>query len=420
MARLPADFQRLLAAQAVSNVGDGLVLVAMPLLATHYTKEPLLVAGAAVAQGLPWLLFSLPAGVLVDRVDRRRLMVAADAVRAVLMLAFGFLVLTGQGGIVAVYVVAFAMSTAETLYVSAVQSITPQLVGSDDEALDAANGRLEATSVTGQEFLGPALGGVLFGVAMSSPFLLDSLSFAASAVLLVRMRGRFRAVVPGSAPESGTRRVRGEMAEGFRWVWRQPVLRLLGVTLAALAFLQGSMWGLLALYAREELAVPVQVFGVLWAVAAIGDLVGGLATGRLRRRLGAGRTVQLATLVVGFGYLVMGTSGHVATFTVGLAVVGLAIVTAQVVITSLRQRLTPEHLLGRVSATYRLVTSGMDPLGALAGGVLAHVVGLRAPFLVAGVLQVVLALTVVPLLVRRLAGAGPASADAAQEDRIPG
>lgn len=406
MAKLGRGFRTLLSAQAVSSVGDGLALVAMPLLATSYTRDPVLIAGAAAVQGLPWLLLSLPIGVLVDRVDRRRLMVAADAVRALILLLFGLLLLTGgltgTEGLAAIYVVGFILTTAEVVFVNSAQSLTPQVVGEDEDALDTANGRLESTTVAGQEFVGPALAGVLFAAAAAAPFLLDALTFAASAALLMRLRGRF-APAPDVEHEAARRHLRAEVAEGVRFVAASPPLRLLVLVLAVAAGLQGGLWALLALYAREELEVPVAAFGLIWALAATGDLAGGLAVGRLRAAFGAGHMVAASLVVIGVSYLVMGVGPPVAGFVLALAAAGFAVVTANVVLLSFRQRVTPDRLRGRVSSVFRLATAGSDAVGALLGGLVAAGFGLRAPFLAAGVVQIVMGLALAPLLMRRLA-----------------
>lgn len=407
MLRLPANFQRLLTAQAISNIGDGVTVVAMPLLATHYTREPVLVAGAAVAQGLPWLLFSLHAGVVVDRLDRRRLMIAADTLRFVVLFLFGIMVLTDFGGIALLYIVAFILSTAETVYGSAAQSIIPQVVGGDDKALDTANGRIEATAVSGQEFIGPALGGLLFAAAISMPFLLDSLTFAASAFLLLRMQGRFSAVTSSAVAVSPRRSILREITEGIRWIRHDPVLLLTTALIGFASFFHGSVWALLVLFARDILLVPPAVFGLLWALGAAGDLLGSLATGRLRKLLGAGRTITAAVACTGVGYLIIGLSSNVVLFAVGLAVSGFSMVTGSIVLVSLRQRLTPDRLLGRVSSAIRLSIRGLAPLGALFGGLVAqHLGGVRTPILFAGIMTVAVAVVTGPPLLRRLAAVG--------------
>lgn len=375
----------------------------MPLLAIHYTRSPVLVAGVAVAQGLPWLLFSLPAGVVVDRTDRRRMMVTADIVRAVVMIVFSYLVLAKIANLVHLYIIAFILNTAETLHASAVQAAIPRAVGDDDEALDAANGRLENVEVAGQEFVGPAFGGLVFALALSAPFLLDGATFAASAVLVWRLRGNFSPAETPTAHAGGVKEgLRRDIAEGARYIWRQPVLRMFIVLLCLLAFVQGGMWGLLVLYARDNLHVAAGYVGLLFAISAVGDVAGGFATSRIRAVLGAARTLQAALFLVAAGYLVMGSSSRATVFTVGLGTVGFAVVVARIILISIRQRLTPDRLLGRVSSTFRLATMSMTSLGALAGGLTAQGIGLRDLFLLCAALQAILSLTVFPLLGRRL------------------
>lgn len=392
-------FRRLWAAQALSSLGDGLVLVAFPLLAMQLTSDPLLVAGVAVAQGAPWLLFSLAAGAVVDRVDRRRLMVAVDLLRAGVLLLFGLALAWGVGGLAALYVAAFLLTTGETLFASAAQAMTPQLVAARD--LDRANGRVEGTQVIGQEFAGPVLGGLLFAVAAAAPFLVDAVTFAASAALLLTMARRLPAPPAPVEDQRPRSRLRREVAEGLRFVRHEPRLRALLALIAVAALLQGGVHALLALYARDVLGVPVAALGLVWAVAAGGDVLGSLVVSRVRQVLGAGRTVTVGLVLVGVAYLLLGVVSNIGLFTALLALCGLVVIVVNVVNKSLRQTLTPNHLLGRVSSVYRLANGSADALGALLAGLAARELGLRAPFLVAGVLQLAAVAVAVPAL-RRL------------------
>ncbi|HEU4397592.1 MAG TPA: MFS transporter, partial [Actinomycetota bacterium] len=193
----------------MSNLGDGVTLVAGPLLAASLTRDPRLVAGLAVAQRLPWLLFSLVSGALVDRLDRRLLMVRVDAARCLAVALLGVAVLADAASLPLLYVVFFALGTAETLFDNAAVSILPAVVPRDQ--LARANGRLLGVRMVANELVAPPLGGLLFAAAAAVPFLLDAGTFAAAAALVAAMGGRFRVERPeGSAPTT----LRAEIAEG--------------------------------------------------------------------------------------------------------------------------------------------------------------------------------------------------------------
>jgi hypothetical protein len=211
----------------VSNLGDGVTLVAGPLLAASLTRDPRLVAGLAVAQRLPWLLFSLLSGALVDRLDRRLLMARVDAARCVVVGLLGVAVLADVATLPLLYVVFFALGTAETLFDNAAVSILPAVVSKD--RLARANGRLLGAQMVANELVAPPLGGLLFATAAAVPFLLDAGTFAAAAALVAAMGGRFRVERPqGAVPTT----LRGEIAEGVRWLARHRLLRILAVAIA--------------------------------------------------------------------------------------------------------------------------------------------------------------------------------------------
>jgi hypothetical protein len=237
-------------ANAVSNLGDGVTLVAGPLLAASLTRDPRLVAGLAVAQRLPWLLFSLLSGALVDRLDRRLLMVRVDAVRCVVVGLLGVAVLADVATLPLLYVVFFALGTAETLFDNAAVSILPAVV--PREQLARANGRLLGVQMVANELVAPPLGGLLFATAAAVPFLLDAGSFAAAAALVAAMSGRFRVERPeGSAATT----LRDEIAEGVRWLARNRLLRILAIAIALMNLTLSATLSISVLYAQERLGL---------------------------------------------------------------------------------------------------------------------------------------------------------------------
>ena len=199
--RLGSRYWRLWSASVVSNLGDGIDAAALPLLAATLTRDPRLVAGMAVAFTLPWLLFALPAGAIVDRLDRRKVMYRVNVVRAALVAVIALSVVTDTASIWLLYVLAFSLGSCETLFDNAAQSIMPSIVATPQ--LERANGRLYAGEVVTNVFVGPPIGGILFAVAASVPFWLDSASFLVAALLVATIAGSFR---PAGAKVAGEKR----------------------------------------------------------------------------------------------------------------------------------------------------------------------------------------------------------------------
>ena len=378
-AGLGRNFGRLWGAAAVSNLGDGIRDAALPLLAASLTGDPLLVAGVAAAGRLPWLVFGLLSGAIVDRVDRRLLMMRADAFRTVLMGALAVSVATGVATIPILFLVAFAHGVAETLFDNASHAILPSLVRRDD--LERANGRLEAALTVCNEFAGPPLGALLFVSLAAVPFVADAGSFLLATLLVAGIRGRYR-------PERAAERkptLRADILEGLRFVWSNRLLRTLSLTAAVVNMVLYATWAIFVLYSVRQVGTSELGYGVLLSTFALGGLVGGLYAARFSARLGPGRAITLAILVAAGAELTMGLVPQVAAVAAMLAVVAFSGTLWNVVTTSLRQSLTPDHLLGRVNSAHRVLGWGSMPVGALLGGLIAKGAGLQAPFLVAGV-----------------------------------
>ena len=197
--RLGRDFGRLWAAAGVSNVGDGVYATALPLLAATITRDPLAVSSVTFAEWLPWLVFGLVSGALVDRWERRRVMWTVDAARFVVVGALTAAVLAGWASIPLLLATGFLLGTGQTLVDTAAVSFIPVLVSRDPDRLNRANGRLQGTQLVAQQFAGPPLGGWLFSLVRWAPFALDALSFAASSALVASMRLRPAGRMPGNA-----------------------------------------------------------------------------------------------------------------------------------------------------------------------------------------------------------------------------
>ncbi|WP_410576049.1 MFS transporter [Amycolatopsis sp. lyj-108] len=371
----------LLASSAASNLGDGIGKVAFPLLAVTLTRDPLLIAGLSATQFLPWLLFALPAGALLDRIDRRRAMILANSARAVVVGGTAVLVAMGGVTIWAVYAAALLIGVAEVVADSAANVLIPAVVGK--ESLDSANSKLQACEIVGQTFLGGPVGSATFALFATFPFLLNSVGFAIAAAVLIGLAGSYRP----TAREGGATDLRTELAEGFRWLkGNRLVLRL--VVIAGLISLVSELaQAQLVLYAIEYLRLSEAAFGLFAFVGGIGGLLGAAVAPRLVKATGRRAVLLGGTACCGAAFTGMGLATSPVA---GAALFGLfaaAVVAVNIVLGTARHKLVPGELLGRVLGVWRTVVWGAIPIGALLGGVLTHALGSSArTFLTSGLL----------------------------------
>ncbi|WP_092775792.1 MFS transporter [Actinokineospora terrae] len=374
----------LLGSSALSNLGDGIGKVAFPLLGASLTRDPVLIAGLSATAFLPWLLFALVSGALVDRVDRRKAMLLANTSRAVIVGALAVLVLFDATTIWLLYAMALLIGTVETIADSAAQALIPAVV--PRSGLESANGKLQSAEIVGQTFLGGPLGGVTFAAFAALPFVLNSAGFAIAAIFLLAIRGSYRPKVEGPAPK-----LRVQLAEGLGWVRSRPLMVQLVAFAAALALTSELAQALLVLYALEDLGLTSAAFGVFALVGGAGGLVGAAVAPRLTRVLSrrAVLTSAVAGCAVAFG--VMGLVYEPVSAALLFGVFAASVVTVNVIIGALRHALIPEHLFGRVLGVWRTAVWGAIPIGALLGGVLAAWLNTRAVFFISGALQLGLA-----------------------------
>jgi MFS family permease len=383
-------------AGTVSGLGDGVTLAAMPLLAATLTKSALLVSLVVVAQRLPWAVVAIPVGAFVDRHDPARAMVVADLARAALLAGVSVLLVFDDLSMPLLYGAALAEGVFDTLFAGAVQSMIPHVVD-DDVLLDLANGRLAATQSATGHVLGPAVGGLLFAVHRVVPFAFDAGSFVGSARILAVLRGRV-------VPEHGTVRpsLRDDVAEGLRFFRQSQLLPLLAALTAGLALFQAAVLSPFVLFALRDLHLSQAGYGVFLAVIALGNVAGGLVAPRLRRRFSTATILSVGGVLAGLAYLAVAASSSVIVAQLAFVVEASAVGAGTVASISLRQRHIPRALMARVSNVFRAIIWGAIPLGALAGGVLADLRGLRAPFVAAGGAQLALVIATAWPLQRRI------------------
>ncbi|MER5862937.1 MFS transporter [Kitasatospora sp. NPDC002040] len=405
-------FHLLCASVAVSALGDGMRFVALPLLAARISGDPRDVALVATAEHLPWLLLSLPAGALADRLDRRRLLFVVDALRAVLVGGLVLALAVDRVSVPLLAVAGFLLGCGQTSYNAGWVGAVPSVVAPAHRP--RANGRLQASALVADPLLGAPLGTVLFAAAVSAPFVLDAVSFAAAALLVLGIRGGLGGEqrVQGTVTRRGSavRRLGAEAAEGVRWLWRHRLLRALCLAACATNLVAGGVISVLVLYTRDVLRLSAQGYGVLVAVFAVGGVIGSLAAPRLADRLGngwvlfagpIGAAVALGGVAAANCLLLVWS----CTFLWGALSMAYGIVAV-----SVRQGLVPEHLMGRVGMAYQMLANGGMAVGAALAGVLAHGFGLRSPSLAGAAVLAATGLLLAPVLRRSAQAPTPVSA----------
>lgn len=381
---LGRDFSRLWWSAAVSALGDGATIAAAPLLATQLTDDPRLIGAASVAFTAPFILFGIPAGLLIDRVDIRAMMVRVDVARAVLLAVLAVGILGGWGGLPLLYTCMFLLGTGEVLCRNAAQVLVPFLT--PQAGLATANARIMAAQEAGTGFVGPLVGALMFGVATALPFGVDAATFLCSAVLLSRIR-RTRPIE--RRPDRAG--VLSDMMAGAKWLFSHHLLRSLALVSCLINLAGSAMLAVLVVHSGKVLGLGPFGYGVLLACQAVGAVLASRFAPALTERLGREGALVATAVLITTSETVLAAVPSVYAAGLALAVFACGTVTWNVVVVVLRQTLVPQHLLGRANSVYRLVAWGGLPIGAALGGVVAAEVGTRAVFGVGAVLMTVVA-----------------------------
>jgi MFS family permease len=393
----------------VASLGDGLGYGAVPLLAIVVDPRPLAVSGTAAADTFPWLLLALPAGAIADRYERGRVMAVTNMARALVLAALAGLVTTGRIDYILLVVLVFTNGGARAIYYSASQAAVPELVKSED--FPRANGVLSGTEAATEHLGGPILGTLAFAAVKALPFFGDAAAVGLSGLSLLGFRTE---ALTGSPAHHS-------ILDGARQLLKDRSLRLLVTLLAALAGLQGLAMGVLVIVATVDWHVPKALYGVFLAAGAAGNVPGALLADRFAHRLGNISTLIASALVSGLAYLVMAGARGWLLAGAAFFVVSFAVYAGSVIANSLRQRLSPRELMGRVGSAWRGVVWGAFPIGSLIGGALADLGGLRLPLYIAGAAQCIVALVLAGPLARSVAASEQAAAaDVPAQPRVWG
>jgi len=390
---LGKNYWRLWFAHGVSNLGDGISQVAYPWLASAVTRSPLLIASVAVASRLPWLVFTLPAGVITDRFDRRKIIIAMDITRAALALLVAVAVTfevdnlpalntVGSGIDLAtnwflytvLVVTALLFGCAEVLRDNSAQTLMPDVVEADQ--LESANGKLWSLEFITNSFIGPPLGSFLIGLLVFLPFYFDAATFFVSAALIATLATTARPVKV--IDEKKSLNFKAEIKEGFAWLWKHDLLRPMAIILGSLNALGAITAATFILFAQEILNTSVFIFAILGTAGAVGGTIGGVLGPKISAKLGSGPSLYLTLLSTPVISLIIGLNTSWQVFWVLSAVGTCFAVLWNVITVSLRQSIIPSHLLGRVNSVYRFFAWGSLPIGTLIGGALVDLVELGA------------------------------------------
>jgi len=373
-AKLGREFGKLWTAAAVSGLGDGVTQIAGPLLAVSITRSPAKVAGLMIAQQLPWMLFALPSGAVVDRADRRLAMAAASVTRAAALGALAITIFLGHTSMPVLYLTFFAVGSAGLVFENASAAALPALVAR--ASLERANGRLQSAMTLTRSLIAQPLGAALFVLAAWVPFLLD----AAGLVLVAALAAALPASVSPVSAAGPRPTLRASMHEGARWLLGHRLLRTLAMTVAVSDVGLGAVFAVFVLVARDRLGVGPVGYGLLLGASAVGGIAGGLLADRAVVTIGPGWVLRVEMIVEILTYPGLALTRSAVIAGILLALLGMHLVMFSAVSASLRQSLAPPDMVGRVHGAYRVASNGGMLAGAALGGLLSTWLGLTAPF----------------------------------------
>ncbi|WP_404433118.1 MFS transporter [Microbacterium lacus] len=388
--RLTRDFGKLWTAAAFSNLADGVGRTAVPLIATTLTRDPLAIAAIGALAFLPWLVFGVPAGMIVDRYDRRWIMAIANALRGATAVVLAVLTVTGTLNIWLLFAAVLIFGLGETLFDNATNAVVPALV--ERPSLDRANGYMQGAQITIDNFVATPIGGVLFAVSLALPLWVGAAGYLIPIVLAMMLpvsaaralRDSASDGVAASAPDTSAR-------TALSYLWKHRFLRSMvlftAIVGSAFAFAQAPT----ILYFLDELGVQPIAIGLVTAGIGLGALIGSLISARLVARFGRGWVLFGANIVAGLALIAVWAAPEVITGVIAYALMACAVSVWNVPWGALRQAIVPGHLFGRVLGMIRTVTWGIFPFATLLGGLVARS-DLRLPFVIAGVATLVTAL----------------------------
>jgi MFS family permease len=389
--KLGPAFNRLFSASAISNLADGLLAVAAPLLAISLTKNPVLISMLSALVMLPWLLFAIPIGLIVDRVDKRLLITFTNSLRFVIA---GLLALAISNDFVTIYwlfVAAFLIGISEVASDTASQSLIPVIL--EKKHFERANSRLNIAETVIQNFIGGPLSGFLYATAVVLPFLLNSAGFLIAAIFVFLIPAHLITESRDETKEPAEKKsFIGDIKFGLKYLWNDSDLRGLVTITTSLGFFYSLSMSTMILFITEVLGLPAKFFGVLMAGAGSGAIIGALLAPRISKKFGRGKVLAVAIFISSITVIFQGISPNVWVFGVIGFISSFAITNWNILLMSCYQVLIPSELYGRIHGARRTFVWGVMPIGAFLGGVIAQS-GLRVPLLVGGIATTLISLS---------------------------
>ncbi len=382
------SFQKLWSSSAASNVSDGLLKTAVPLLATTLTTDPFWISTIAAIVMLPWLLFAIPVGGLVDRINRRQMLALANTVRLsaalLLALAVGFEFIS----LPLLLLTTFMFGIGEVIYDTTMQSMIPQVLEKDQ--LEQGNARLQVTSVTLGEFVGAPLSGLLYAISITLPFLFGAIGVVVAVLLVLTIPLQYSNNIQDHKVVE-KKNFWADVRFGIRYLYEHKTLLKLVLLTSSIGFFFSASSSTMVLFLTQTLNVPVALFGVLLAMPAVGALLGSMLSHRISKRLGRTTVMAWSMALSSLLVILQGFSPNYIVLAI-LVTAGTAIITMwNVLLMATYHQIIPTELFGRIHGTRRTLVWGLMPIGSLLGGLIATI-DLRMPFFVGGTFCLVLAL----------------------------
>jgi len=380
-------FNRIWASSIVSNLADGVMIAAVPLLAISLTDSPVLIAAIGAMVMLPWLLFAIPIGVMVDRVDRRYILAGANATRSFVVGLLALLIAFDLVTIFWLLAAAFIIGVCEVAADTTAQSLIPQILEAKD--FEKGNSRLQISETIIQGFIGAPISGFIYALAIYLPFFINSLGFAISALFALSIPIKYLQDVRKEDEEKIERHFVADMKFGISYLFSQKILRRLVVTTATIGFCYSMGTATIVLFIIKELNLPEQYFGIILAIEGIGAFIGALVASRMSSKFGRSEVMTVAVFGTAM-LLLQGFSPNIYVFVALGTVTGFVISQWNILLMATYQTIIPNELYGRIHGTRRTLVWGTMPIGSLLGGVLASF-SLRLPMYVGGVIATVIA-----------------------------
>jgi MFS family permease len=389
---LGVAFNRLWSASLASNIADGLFKTSVPLLAATLTRDPVVIAALGAIVMLPWLLFAIPIGTVVDRVDRRQALAISNAVRVIAVGVLSMSILGGWVSVAVLYGVAFVVGAAEVLYDTTAQALIPTLL--KPEHLERGNSKLEVGGMILGELIGSPLSGMLFVIAIAIPFVSGNIGIGLALFLVLLIPKALKTADIENKPKVS---MLADMRFGIRYLFEHKVMLKLVLFTTALGFWFTATGSTMVLFLLDTLKVPTAAFGIVLLSGAIGSILGAVLAPKFSNRFGRMNVMSIAIVSEGIITFATGFSPNIYFWVMLQILGGIGMSCWNILLMSTYHQIIPNALFGRIHGTRRTLVWGMMPIGSLVGGLLAKI-DLRAPMILGGAIAAIIALFGIPFV----------------------